>query len=527
MSPETQVSMDTIDKEASINTVEVEEEDEHSFYVPRLSDDRRAASYSENTPLEIEKKKKKKRPDRIHHTLPREPPVDKHHRAYIIFFLQGMGMLFPWNIFINASAYFAARFKESNYEETFENYFSICFMGSNLIFLAVSVAVQDKIPLRLRIALPLSVNMVIFLVTTILVNIEDVDADTLFIITIVCIFISGFMTAFLQGGIFGLAGQFAPKYTQAVMTGQGVAGLLVSVTAIVTTAAEPATGQPPPYSVVATSATVYFAVAVGVLVVALVTYVILEKLDITHYYRDKFRLAVIKEKKRVESVKQGNNGDAEESPLLTPVKGSAAAKEVGKKESGKLATVIKDCWPLMLSVFLVFFTTLSLFPSIIAQIQSVNNPNNVPSPKAGRFFGDIFVPFQFLLFNLFDWLGRLSSGMKKKAPAKVVYIFAFVRLAFFPLFMFSNISYAKSAPVFNNDAFPLVFMVFFAFSNGYFSSLCMMYGPDKVKDAHKDLAGAVMVLCLTIGLSAGSMFSFGLTSILCKCNPFAPGEGAA
>jgi hypothetical protein len=32
-------------------------------------------------------------------------PADKYRAAYIILFAQGMGMLFPWNVFINGGWY--------------------------------------------------------------------------------------------------------------------------------------------------------------------------------------------------------------------------------------------------------------------------------------------------------------------------------------------------------------------------------------------------------------------------------------
>ena len=38
----------------------------------------------------------------------------------------------------------------------------------------------------------------------------------------------GSATAIVQGGVFGIAGVFPPKYTGAVMVGQGIAGLTVN-----------------------------------------------------------------------------------------------------------------------------------------------------------------------------------------------------------------------------------------------------------------------------------------------------------
>ena len=55
--------------------------------------------------------------------------------------------------------------------------------------------------------------------------------------------------------------------------------------------------------------------------------------------------------------------------------------------------------------------TLSIFPGIMASIVSVHNlTGDDPHPRAGRLYGDLFTPFLFLLFNLFDLAGRLLSG---------------------------------------------------------------------------------------------------------------------
>lgn len=52
------------------------------------------------------------------------------------------------------------------------------------------------------------------------------------------------------------------------------------------------------------------------------------------------------------------------------------------------------------------------------------------------------------------------------------------RVAFIPLFMLCNIQPRLNLPVFfHHDAWFIVFMLLFAFSNGYLASLCMCFGP--------------------------------------------------
>ena len=59
----------------------------------------------------------------------------------------------------------------------------------------------------------------------------------------------------------------------------------------------------------------------------------------------------------------------------------------------------------------------------------------------------------------------------------LVLTFALLRFAFFPLFMYCNVDHVNLVTVFDSDAYYIVFMVLFGLSNGYISTLCMIYGP--------------------------------------------------
>lgn len=66
-------------------------------------------------------------------------------------------------------------------------------------------------------------------------------------------------------------------------------------------------------------------------------------------------------------------------------------------------------------------------------------------------------------------------------PGKDSYLLPFMvilRTVFIPLFMLCNVEPRNNLPViFAHDAWYIVFMIFFALSNGYLASLCMCFGP--------------------------------------------------
>jgi solute carrier family 29 (equilibrative nucleoside transporter), member 1/2/3 len=145
-----------------------------------------------------------------------------------------VGNLFPWNAFITASSYYGQRFCGTSFENNFENFFSITYTLSQTIGLGLSVIYQNKLSLRAKIIYPLLCYSAVFLVTTILVGVQDIDPTLLFWVTLISSCLCGCFGAILSGGLFGLGAMFPASYTGALMNGQGVAGLTVSVSSMLT-----------------------------------------------------------------------------------------------------------------------------------------------------------------------------------------------------------------------------------------------------------------------------------------------------
>eukprot|EP00128_Syssomonas_multiformis_P005086 Colp12_sorted_trinity150504_noHs@405 len=398
-----------------------------------------------------------------------QPPPDRFYVAYVLTMLLGMGMLFPWNAFITVNQYFDKRFKGSSFDGTIENYFSVTFQIFNIVCLLVSLRVQNSFSVSKRVIISLFIQLVVFTLTTALVKAEGMDINTYFGITVVCVALSGAATAFLQGGLFGLAGMLPSRYVQALMTGQGLAGVTVSACNIFSliTAED-----------VYDSAFIYFLVSVIVIGMCFFAFFVVLKLPIVRYYL-----------KRSEKT----------------------AKAV--QETASFRTVFREVRPLAAQVFLTFFISLSVFPSVAADV----HPTTVSD---SRFFGDLFVPvYCFLGFNLGDLVGRSLAGVYQW-PEEHLWLPVLLQSGYIPLFMLCNVVPSSLPHVLTADAWPIVLMVTFAITNGYFGACIMMYGPTKVAAHEGEACGSLMVTSLTCGLGFGSFFSFALKAILCSCNPF-------
>lgn len=215
--------------------------------------------------------------------------------AYSIFLYLGMGTMYPWNVFINAGNYWEARFCGTIFQATFENYFSITSTISQIIGLILSIFYQDRLSINYKIAFPYILYAIIFLFSALLV-LTDIDHNLLFFITFCCNLLCGFIGALLSGGLFGYAAHYPAYYTGAIMTGQGLAGLSVSISDILTLLAQPPTdtcSNTPDNNTLLTnecnaykidiSALIYFLLATVVLLSCAWAFLALKRLHIARY----------------------------------------------------------------------------------------------------------------------------------------------------------------------------------------------------------------------------------------------------
>ena len=137
-----------------------------------------------------------------------------------------------------------------------------------------------------------------------------------------------------------------------------------------------------------------------------------------------------------------------------------------------------------------YIITIAIFPSLLIIISSTQKCQL--NPSVDRIHNDLFVPILFLLFNIFDFIGRLLAMFAEPLlfTPKNVWIPAVARIVFIPLFMMCNIQ--RPSPkqvVFRNDAAPFVLITFFALTSGYIGTCAMMFGASLTKKGDESLSG--------------------------------------
>lgn len=150
-------------------------------------------------------------------------------------------------------------------------------------------------------------------------------------------------------------------------------------------------------------------------------------------------------------------------------------------------TILAKCWKYVLSVCLIFLTSLTVFPSVTVLVTSQH------ASEASNIWANVyFTPVTcFLAFNCGDYFGRiLASLVQLPGPSargqNLTLCLSILRLIFIPLFMFCNAAPdIRNLPVwFKTDADYYALMLMFSISNGYLGNLCMMLGP-KTSDSHQ------------------------------------------
>ncbi|XP_077018037.1 equilibrative nucleoside transporter 1 [Tamandua tetradactyla] len=444
-------------------------------------------------------------------------PQDRCKAVWLIFFVLGLGTLLPWNFFMTATMYFrnrlemsqnvssdtpepakgiqasaapAAPLAEQNYLSTlFNSVMTLCAMLPLLLFTCLNSFLHQRIPQFIRILGSLGAILLVFMITAILVKVQ-LDALSFFIITMIKIVLINSFGAILQGSLFGLAGLLPASYTTPIMSGQGLAGLFASVAMICAIASG---------SELSESAFGYFITACAVIILAIICYMGLSRLEFYRYYQQLKLEGLGDQETKLDLISKG-----EEPKTRKEESGVSASTPHPTPTSPSIKSILKNISVLAFSVCFIFTVTIGIFPAVTAEVKS-----SIAGTSAWK---NYFIPVScFLTFNLFDWLGRSLTAVfmwpgkdSRWLPSLVV-----ARLVFVPLLLLCNVQPRRRlAVVFEHDAWYIIFMAAFAFSNGYLASLCMCFGPKKVTPAEAETAGAIMAFFLCLGLALGAVFSF-------------------
>ncbi|KAI9792184.1 MAG: hypothetical protein M1816_002724 [Peltula sp. TS41687] len=426
--------------------------------------------------------------------------------VYSVFLILGVAMLWAWNMFLASAAYFQRRFQTDDWLLTnFQSAIISCSTIANLGSVLVLTKLQSKASYPRRIISSLVLNVLCFtlLALSTLVG-RDVSPRAYFAFLMAMVFAASLATGLCQNGVFAyVAGFGRPEYTQSIMTGQAIAGVLPCI-------ARQASSK---------SAFAYFLTATAVSSIALLAFLYL--LAQTRSLRPHHH--------HTQQTKPSPTDDPDQEDPLTP------AAEQPTPSIGLLTLFHKLHW-LALAVFTCFAMTM-VFP-VFTQVRPMSmsilslqrspkltsdphpQPNvkqailsvHPPHPPTPRLLHpEVFIPLAFLLWNVGDLLGRLATLMpppRLLSQPRSLFLLALLRVLFIPAYLACNL-HGRGASLINSDLLYLfVVQLGFGLSNGWLGSSCMMRAAAHVTRQEREGAGAFMGLMLVAGLTVGSLASF-------------------
>jgi equilibrative nucleoside transporter 1/2/3 len=382
-------------------------------------------------------------------------------------------------MFLAAAPYFQRRFQSNdsilrNFQSGILSVSTVGNMGSMIVL----TKLQARANYPKRITVSLALNAVVFTLLAISTKFFlDVSAGVYFAFLLVMVFSASLATGLCQNGVFAYVSSFArEEYTQAIMTGQGIAGVLPAITQIISVLSVPAEQHGhPQLEEPSTSAFAYFITATLVCLLTLMAF-----------------FSLLSRSQSKPSIHQ-----------------DLASSTSTLRKSIPLTHLFKKLCPLATGIFISFAITM-FFPVFTSRILSVHDPAHAPRLLQPA----TFIPLAFFFWNLGDLLGRTGPALpalRITHRPRLVLCLALSRVAFIPLYFLCNVD-GKGAVVSSDVFYLFVVQALFGLSNGYVGSSCMMGFAEWVEPEEREAAGGFMSLCLVAGLTVGSFLSFGVAA---------------
>ena len=400
--------------------------------------------------------------------------------------LIGMAALFAWNAVITIPTYWRQRFCGSPLARYHESAFSLAYQAAALVVAAWAPKLSRRISVRKRIVPTTYCLGVIFVLFALLAVWADAPRDSVFApATVIGVALCGGLSQLLCSATYGVCAALRDNFTASNMAGQGLAGVapaLAVVLVALSSSGTPDEGCVAPH--IDKAAVIYFVASALLFGAAVAAFGVLERS--TRYIASGLNEAMV--------VTEEDEEEAEvdlDTPLV--------------ESDGDITQVCRSIALPALAVFLVFTCTLSVFPALTSLTRAPSNANSLHKR--------LFVPLLFLEFNALDTIGRASAACFEAPSSRTLVLLSSLRFAFVPCFIFDDIEKGPSGPaVLQTTAVPFLLMAPFALSNGLLAALALTAAPPLVAASDRELAGNLMGLFLVLGLSCGSLLSFGLVA---------------
>lgn len=380
--------------------------------------------------------------------------------ASFYFVMVGIGYLFPFSALTQPVDYWHLLFPDFNIEFPL----TTTYMYTNLFALAFLVWSSDENPNFHRRMYGGFVGQLIALVLVPSSYFLGLSEHANTIVVLAATTVASISTAFIDSSVIALASQYPDRVQEYLQVGVGVSTLIGSFY-------RDATKIIFPPNLIVESSLLYFYVGAATIFFCISSYSKLIVLPISK--------SCLSEPKATQS-----NIATEESTLL-PNPDSREYIHSSKSD------ILRKIWFNEWMVFLVFMSTLSLWPPLVTEIKS----HNFPQLESSGWWSLILLS----CFSVMDCLGRLLVRFRLGFTRDTIWMAVVARLVLFPLIVGS-----VQGSVVVNDLFSALLVSALGFTNGYVGTLCIILVNECVADHELATAGMFTGFFLNSGLVVGA-----------------------
>ncbi|XP_054104849.1 equilibrative nucleoside transporter 4 isoform X1 [Callithrix jacchus] len=448
-------------------------------------------------------------------------PDDRYHAIYFAMLLAGVGFLLPYNSFITDVDYLHHKYPGT----------SIVFdMSLTYILVALAAVLLNNVLVeRLTLHTRITVGYLLALGPLLFISICDVwlqlfSRNQAYAINLAAVGTVAFGCTVQQSSFYGYTGMLPKRYTQGVMTGESTAGVMISLSRILTKLLLPDERA---------STLIFFLVSVALEMLCFLLHLLVRRSRFVLFYttrpRDSCRgrpgLGRGSGYRVHHDVAAGDvhfptpsslqehpapalapSGSPKDSPAheVTSSGGAYMRFDVPQPRVQRSwptfralllhrYVVARVIWADMLSIAVTYFITLCLFPGLESEIRHC-------------ILGEWLPILIMAVFNLSDFVGKILAALPVDWRGTHLLACSCLRVVFIPLFILCV--YPSGMPALRHPAWPCIFSLLMGISNGYFGSVPMILAAGKVSPKQRELAGNTMTVSYMSGLTLGSAVAY-------------------
>ncbi|XP_066545872.1 equilibrative nucleoside transporter 4 isoform X1 [Amia ocellicauda] len=445
-------------------------------------------------------------------------PDDRYHGIYFAMLLAGVGFLLPYNSFITDVDYLHHKFEGTSI--VFD--MSLTYILVALVAVILNNALVEMLSLHTRI----TVGYLFALGPLLFVSVCDVWLEKFtnsqsYAVNLVAVGVVAFGCTVQQSSFYGYTGMLPKRYTQGVMTGESTAGVIISLSRILTKFLVQEEKK---------NTIIFFFISISMELMCFILHLLVRRTRFVKHYTGRARQGLAEVKGHTDP---GTGYRVHHDVITEEVRFDNAPMSISPTEVGTEAefagggtyvrfdvpkpkikrnwpsirdmilhryVVSRVIWTYMLSIAVTYFITLCLFPGLESEIR-----NNT--------LGEWLPILIMAIFNMSDFVGKILAALPYDWNGSRLLLFSCIRVVFIPLFIMCV--YPTGKPALSHPAWPCIFSLLMGISNGYFGSVPMIQAAGKVIPEQKELAGNTMTVSYMTGLMLGSAvayFAYSLTS---------------